>query len=580
MRNAPPSPGDKFLYVVDSLSAFALPSNLPPDATVNWSKTPFSLLERNGRLPFTTGERILRRFERYCSETASLGFNAITVDDVAHFAAFEWYPDRLKEKIEGYARLFVRICDIADGAGMELFVTTDANFSTGLRQGRFASDATMIARACSMLLERFPQVSGVVLRIGECDGLDVDNEMRSNLSVRTPAQARLLITRLLPLFERHGATLIARTWTVGAFPVGDLIWNPATYHAVFDGITSHSLIVSHKYGVTDFFRYLSLNPLIFEGTQRKLVEFQARREYEGFGEFPSFVGDYYESLRKELTRCESLAGIMVWSQTGGWSRFRSLTFMPGSSMYNEINTAVTVSLFAKGDGVEAAVFRFCQMRAPHLNAAKLLRLLRLSSEVIESLWYIPEFSQHSIFFRRTRVPPLVWVFWDTIVISATLRLLVRRFASDKEATDPAPDAMAKIDHMLSLAAEMNLDQQPFILMRRTMQLLGLARAYFFGDFSPDLVARILEDVAAYQKDFPRARRFSVVCDFRSPYGETAVLWLMFRMLPRKSPSYRLTDRLLFNRLAALVVPFVKAWNRRRLPAFVRERGMGFESLLR
>jgi hypothetical protein len=579
MPNAPPATGKGLLYIADSLSAFALPSRLPPGVTVNWSKTPFPLLERNGRLPFTTCEKILRRFESYCGVIASLGFNAVSVDDIAHFTAQQWYSDRLKAKIADYAGLLVRLCEAAGHAGLSVFVTTDANFSSGNSRRHAHSDGAFLAEACTILLRQFPSVSGVILRIGECDGLDVDHEMRSNLSVRTPAQARSFMLSLLPLFEEQGRTLIVRTWTVGAFPVGDLMWNPATYRAVFDGITSPSLIVSHKYGTTDFYRYLGLNPLIFEGTQRKLVEFQARREYEGFGEFPSFVGDYYERLRHKLTRCETFAGIMVWSQTGGWSRFRSLTFMPGSSIYNEINTAVTVSLFANGDGVEAAVTRYCRLRAPHLDAAKLLRLLRLSSEVIDSLWYMPEFSRHSIFFRRTRVPPLLWVFWDTIVISATLRLFVRRFASG-DGSNHTADALAKIDEMQSIAVKINLDQKPFVLMRRTMQLFWLAREYFLGDPTPSLIQRIQMEVDDYKREFPRSARFSVVCDFGSPHAETAVLWLMFRMLPRTSPPYRLTDKLFFNRLAAVVVPFVKAWNRRRLPAFVRERGMGFESLLR
>jgi hypothetical protein len=579
MTTGRPAPGAKTLYMVDSLSAFALPSRLPPGATINWSKTPFSLLERNGRLDFTTGEKILRRFERYCATVAPLGFNAVTVDDLAHFAAIEWYSDGLKEKIAGYAMVFARMCDIAARAGLEIFVTTDANFSTGAGRRRVIGDA--VSLACSTFLEQFGSVSGVVLRIGECDGLDIDHEMKSELSVRTPAQARALVQKLLPIFERRGATLVVRTWTVGAFPVGDLIWNPSTYRAVFEGIDSPSLIVSHKYGATDFFRYLHLNPLIFEGGQRKLVEFQARREYEGFGEFPSFVGDYYERLRRELAACENFAGILVWCQTGGWSRFCSPTFMTGSSVYNEVNTAVTVSLFSNGDGVEAAVDRYCETCVPPLDGKKFLRLLRLSSEVIESLWYIPEFSRRCIFFRRTRVPPLLWVFWDTIVISGTLRLFVRRFAAaDGAAAGIAAESLSKIDEMKAIAAELKLDTRTFVFMRRTMELLSLAREYFFSKPSPGLARRIRESVSAYKKDFPKPSRFSVVCDFESQPAETAVLWVMFRLLPRLFPSYRMADRLLLNRLATAVVPIVKAWNRRRLPSFVRERGMGFESLLR
>ncbi len=568
------------LFIADTLSAFALPSCLPPGATINWSKTPFSLLERNGRLPFTTQDKICRRFASYCETVSALGVNAVSVDDLAHLAALAWYHPRLAAKIADYEELFDRLCMSATALGLSVYVNTDAKFAPMAGRPPGENDTAALFRACGIIFRRFPAVDGVILRIGECDGLDVDHEMRSNLLVRTPSQARSLVQSLLPLFETMKRTLVVRTWTVGAFSVGDLMWNPRTYDAVFGGINSSALIVSHKYGTTDFFRYLGLNPLIEHGSQRKLVEFQARREYEGFGEFPSFTGDYYNRLRRKLTRCENLAGIMVWCQTGGWSRFRSATFMPGSSIYNEVNTAVAVSLFARNDGVEQSVRRFCALRAQDLDPALFLRLLRLSSDVIESIWYMPEFSGRTIFFRRTRVPPLLWVFWDTMVISGTLRLFIRNFIHCGDEGTRMQSALAKIDEMERLAGRMGLDPGPFVLLRRTAELLGIAREYFFGDARPALERRIECAVDAYKKDFPRGKRFSVVCDFGSPMLERALLRATFFILTRTRPSYRSIDVLLLNRLAAAVVPFVKAWNRRRLPAFVRERGMGFESLLR
>jgi hypothetical protein len=566
------------LYLADTLSAFALPSCLPPGATINWSKTPFSLLERNGRLPFNTAERIFRRFDSYCSTVAALGFNAVTVDDVAHLSARQWYPRRLRDAIADYAALFARLCNSAKRHGLSVFVNTDAQ--CGPMRGRpyGVTDAILLAEESCNLFKQFPQVAGIIARIGECDGLDVDHEMRSNLSLRTPAQVRTFLRTILPVFESCNKTLVLRTWTIGAFQVGDLMWNPRTYRAVFDGISSGSLVVSHKYGVTDFFRYLSVNPLIFEGPQRKLVEFQARREYEGFGEFPSFVGDYYERIRLSLARCANLAGIMVWCQTGGWSRFRNSTFMPESSLYNEINAAVTVSLFANGDGVEAAVLRFCATR--RIDAKLMLRLLRLSSGVIESLWYMPEFSRNTIFFRRTRVPPLLWVFWDTIVISATLRVFVRRFARGRVSAQRTAIALGKIDEMREIAARLGLETQPFVLMRETFGIIGMVHEYLKSDANAAILARIKESVDIYEKNFPRAKRFSVVCDFASPRAETALLKIMFLALLRPRASYRLFDRLLYNRLGAAIIPIAKSWNKRRLPAFVRERGMGFETLLR
>jgi hypothetical protein len=578
-----PEPGfrstDEKLYITDTLPAFTLPSCFPSGCAINWSKTFFSLLERNGRLSLTTCEKIIRRFQRFCDIAAGLGFNAVSIDDLAHFAAFDGYPGRLREKIGDYADLFLRLCCIAGQAGLKVFVTTDADYSTICGSGREA--APSLAEACNILFSQFQTAAGVILRIGECDGLDIDHEMRSRLFVRTPAQAHSLVSRLLPLFEQLRRTLIVRTWTIGAFRVGDLIWNSATYRAVFDGITSSALIVSHKYGDTDFFRYLSLNPLVFQGTQRKLVEFQARREYEGFGEFPSFIGDDCEKFRDELTQCASFAGIQVWCQTGGWSKFRSATFMPGSSVYNEVNTAVIVSLFVNNSGVEDAVARFCRFRQPQLDPVWFLRLLRLSAQVMEDLWYMPEFSRRTVYFRRTRVPPLLWVFWDTIVISETLRQFICLFArSDVGADERSCAAFAKINEMELLADKMRLDRRPFILLRRTLEIIALAREYFFYEPDRELVRRITNAVERYKRDFPREKRFSVVCDFSSRSFEQGLLRIILPALVRTTPSYRFVDRVFFTHIAKVLIPFLKIWNRHRLPAFVRERGMGFESLFR
>ena len=140
---------------------------------------------------------------------------------------------------------------------------------------------------------------------------------KSRLVVHTPGQCRRFLKRVLPTFEKYDKTLIVRTWTLGAFPVGDLMWNRKTFDEVFGRIYSDNLIVSHKYGETDFFRYLNMNPLFFDSPVRQIMELQSRREYEGFGEFPSFVGHDYERYARYLSTCENVVGISVWCQTGG-----------------------------------------------------------------------------------------------------------------------------------------------------------------------------------------------------------------------------------------------------------------------
>ena len=74
--------------------------------------------------------------------------------------------------------------------------------------------------------------------------------------IQKPAQARQLLLYLLPTCEKHSRRLIFRTWTVGAYRIGDLMWHRGTFTSVFDGLKSPSLVISMKYGESDFFRYL------------------------------------------------------------------------------------------------------------------------------------------------------------------------------------------------------------------------------------------------------------------------------------------------------------------------------------
>ncbi len=143
------------------------------------------------------------------------------------------------------------------------------------------------------LFAEFPEISGIIARIGEGDGRDVKGLLRSELCLRRPGQLNHLLKTLIPLFERENKRLILRNWTVGAYSIGDFIWHRKTLARVLAGIDSRVFVLSLKYGESDFFRYLNLNPHFFDTPVQKIVELQARREYEGCGEYPSFIGADY-----------------------------------------------------------------------------------------------------------------------------------------------------------------------------------------------------------------------------------------------------------------------------------------------
>jgi hypothetical protein len=549
---------------------------------INWSKVPFENLEREGRFDEERFAGVLEDFTRFADAVAALGFNGVTLDDLAHLSAHPAYTPALTEKLRRYRDAYGRLFAVAASRGLRAYVTTDVMFEPSRPRGLFRSlsrDAAPFLRdACGALFREFPAVGGVIFRVGECDARDVRGDFASRLAVRTPEQVRDLLGQLLPAFEERGRSLIFRTWTVGAHPIGDLIWNRRTFDRALGGLESPSLVLSMKYGETDFFRYLPLNPLFFHGRHRKLVELQARREYEGFGEFPSFVGWDYEEYAKRLADVDSVVGAWIWCQTGGWSGFRRRTFLERGGVWNEINTAVALRLVRDGITTDEAVRAWARDRLGPDKAERLLVLLRLSDETIKEGLYIDEFARRKLFFRRVRIPPLLHVFWDRIVISHPMRKLLRCFVRDPTGKlMQSWAALAKIRSMGALAAEMGLPARDFEFQYATFEMLAAAREYYFGAFSPDRVERLYALKATYERR--HALRYEVRLDFSRFRLSRFHLRLAFGLLFRSRRGYRWLDRLLLIRLLSWLSPLL-ALRRRRRSERLSDQAMGIGAILK
>ncbi len=217
--------------IIDALGPFIVSS--PLGDTVNWSKVPFTTIETNGRLTGTTQQKIIERFERYTDRITALGYDSISIDDLAHLVTFDFYHDELRALIDDYAKLYKQLFAIASLRQLKIFINTDYLFynddilahleATGLSAEAFFE--TVLNEA----FVAFPEIDGIIMRIGEKDGHDVSGHFLSRLTLRTPKQANKLLTRILPLFEQHDKLLVFRTWTVGAYRIGDLIWNEKTF---------------------------------------------------------------------------------------------------------------------------------------------------------------------------------------------------------------------------------------------------------------------------------------------------------------------------------------------------------------
>lgn len=576
-------PTDEPLILIDGIGPFFRGNRR---RRINWSKIDFADLDAGGCIPEERQRQIENDFRTFTRRAADMGCNAVTLDDLAHLVPHPAYPRTLLNKIEQYRTLYRRLFALAADAGLRVFVTTDLLFFNpaidALTGGKQARIRTFAADMFHRLLEDFPEVAGVIVRIGESDGVDVEGDFQSRLVLRTPQQARRMLKALLPVFEHHRRLLIFRTWTVGVSKLGDLIWNRDTFRSLFDEIHSPALVISMKYGESDFFRYLPLNRLFFESDHRKLIEFQTRREYEGFGRYPSSIARDYERICKQLVSARNIAGISIWCQTGGWSGFRDLTLLDPGGIWNEINTELTVRIFRDKLTADQAMQACCKAHLGTVHWLPLRDLLDLSEHVVKNLLYIDDFATRRIFFRRLRLPPLIAVYWNHILISHLIRKVLRCYISastGRELVRSGRRALHDIRRMKELAAQLGLPTEPFDFQHDTFRIIAAARAYYFLPHPERTLRRLSTLRDLYEARHPEPR-YEVHID-ATPFPLRRIhLRRIINILFRRRHGYRALDRLLALTLYSALQPLIRRVNRRLFPDFAQNQTMGINTLFK
>ena len=517
--------------------------------TINWSKINFAALETNGRLTPATRKKLIARFHTHLRRIRDIGYNAISIDDLAHIARLPFYSPALSALLADYTKLYMEIFSLAKHYDLAIYVTTDYLFShpdiTRYRQDNNLNAQDFFTEALRHVFEQFPQIDGVILRIGENDGKDVTDGFLSSLVLQTPEKANALLKKILPLFEQNGKTLIFRTWTVGVYRIGDLIWNPKTFDTVFASIKSESLIISMKYGDTDFMRGLELNPLFFRSNHKKIVELQTRREWEGMGVYASFVGWDYDKYRTQLAHAKNMVGISVWCQTGGWAKsaWTNITYGTKSSFWNELNTEITLHIFHNAQSLARAIDLFCVSRNIH-DPASFTRLLRVADTAIKKGLYVPEISRQTLYFRRSRIPTLIWLTWDkTLINPLTIRILKTLVRHPDNAIKDSEDAITAIGEMHALAVQLQLSPEvlrSIMFQLHTFRLFARIRQVILQDTSSHIVRQLNRDIVNYQKTYPE---HYTITPLPTTHYQRLPVWLL-PLGVRHSAHYRLWDRLL------------------------------------
>ncbi len=553
---------------------------------INWSKIPFENLridEENRRKTF---DRLAADMAAFAEKVRAIGYNAVSLDDVAHLAPDPWLEETTNETIHLFRQEYKKLFAIIRARDLKIFLTMDIlSYTPQLRSHISTNKArgfAFIRRQVEEIFSSFPEVSGIIFRIGECDGKDVKGIFKSELFLKTAKEVNHLVRFLLPAFERCGRTLVLRTWTIGAYRIGDLIWHHRTTARVLEGIDSDHFVLSMKYGESDFFRYLPLNRHFFKFKVGKIIELQARREYEGCGEYPSFIGWDYHRYAEELQSAENMVGISVWCQTGGWVPFRRLTFLEPEGIWNELNAYVTIKIFKDRWAVEQAIEAFCSAAGWKQKEA-VLEFLKLNDQVIKKLLYIEEVAAQKLFFRRVRIPPLLNVYWNNIFISYSVRIILLSLVENRQQTIiDGHAALEKIGEMKRLAQRAGLPVDDVRYMEDTFSILALARNYYFEPDGDLEQPRIRKAKRRYKKRYPKNRRprYRIRTSYQPVPLGMRQLTLMLKIALRTKRGYRIVDHLFTINLLGSCYRLMVRLNPKLIPKFARKQAMGIGSIFR
>jgi Glycosyl hydrolase family 67 C-terminus len=433
------------------------------------------ILERRPYVDPAAFEGVERDWRAYVDRMLDYGNNAIAIPLFLELIGFDRqngfaragqgsfvYGDAspFVDRHAAVRRAFGPLFDWTDRRGMKVFLSTDMLALTPPLQRhlqRVAGDMSPVGvntanpavwevyrEGLEELFDEMPSISGLVIRIGEAGSLyhSDDWPYRSEMGVRNANGLRAMLQGLLPVFEAHHKTLVLRTWTVGAGALGRLHVDPQVYDSVLGGIDSPALVVSTKYTSGDFFSYLSLNRTLAVGRHRRLIELQARPEFEGFGAFPDFLGEDHARALRQLARSNPhIIGTYIWSQMGGPLRAgpRSLYPLHGFWLWTDANMYVTSRLALDPSADVRTLAR--QWAAKTFGddgrvVESVTNVLMRSRSLILNGLYIRPFAEREVRLRNFELPPLMWIFeWD--MVGGWHSLLSVVFLGTRDAVDAA-----------------------------------------------------------------------------------------------------------------------------------------------
>ena len=168
------------IFLIDGIGPFFRGYNRKK---INWSKIPFAHLDTTGPDRHNQFYNIRQDLNEFAHNVSEQGYNAVSLDDVNHLVKHPWYSPELNIRIEVLREEYRSLFQILQSHGLAVYLTMDMFSSTESVREKLGDSPKAINEFVSQLIDRFltdfPEVAGVIVRIGESDGLDVKDDFPS-----------------------------------------------------------------------------------------------------------------------------------------------------------------------------------------------------------------------------------------------------------------------------------------------------------------------------------------------------------------------------------------------------------------
>lgn len=385
-----------------------------------------------------------REWQAFVDHTVAQGYNGVIVPGFLEYVnfdrvgdSFDVYPadSPYRARHTAMREQVGAMWKYAHDMGMKVVFKTDMLALTGPLEDHLESDLggidpndpelwAVYRAGVEELLSEMPWADGVMIRIGE--GGSIYNhpgwDYYSRLAVTDVEGVQTMLRTFTDAAAATDDTIWFRTWSVGVGDVGDMHTNPETYARVLGDLDIDNLVVSTKFTMGDFDSWLPLNPTLFDGPQRRIVEFQARREFEAFSSIPNPVaGTHAAALEAFLADNPRIDGLWTWTQDGGPWRAgpMSLYLREGNWGLYDLDVAATAALGWHTTQDPSAVAGGWMARTWSHDPATVEEVGRIldrsRTDVVLPGLYIGPYAEKQVFALGLEPPPMMWIFkWDIV----------------------------------------------------------------------------------------------------------------------------------------------------------------------